>query len=53
MTSIHSIPLGPGEYGFYCEFEDHFGGLWRDKILAALRSATTKLIILGSFPKES
>lgn len=52
ITSIHSIPLGaPGEFAFYVEFDGHRNSESGQIILNILGRRTSKMVVLGSFPK--
>lgn len=53
MTSIHSIPLGPGEFAFYVEFDGHRESEPGRTILNILGRRVLKMVVLGSFPKAT
>ena len=49
MSSIHSIPLRDGGYGFYVEFAAHGESSAGIKILQRLETWTTKMTVLGCY----
>lgn len=52
MSSIHSIPIGPGTFAFYVEFDRHLQSAEGEKIHEGLQRVTSRIIVLGSFPQE-
>ncbi len=52
LSCIHSIPLGsPGQYAFYAEADCHVDDNRGRDIFRKVRSLTTELNILGSYPR--
>jgi chorismate mutase/prephenate dehydratase len=51
MSSVHSIPVGPGKYAFYMEIECHRDDDEGRVIFKRLETVTEKIIVLGSYPR--
>jgi prephenate dehydratase len=49
MTSIHSIPLGKGEFAFYVEIDGHQDDEIVASALTLLKNRAKRLIVLGSY----
>lgn len=53
ISSFHSLPLGrSGEYAFYLEFGEHVRSERGGHILANLKQASARVLVLGSYPQE-
>lgn len=52
LSSLHSIPLGPGQYAFYCEFDLHIQTETGARIRSELEFVVSRLIVLGSYPRD-
>lgn len=51
MSSFHSLPLGtPGKFAFYVEFNEHMKGVNGRRIMNRLKTVTSRILRLGSFP---
>lgn len=51
MSSFHSLPLGtPGHFAFYVEFNEHLRTLEGTRIMNRLKTVTSRILRLGSFP---
>jgi chorismate mutase / prephenate dehydratase len=54
ISSSHSISLGlPGEYAFYCEFDEHVDTPIGERIMQRMRTVTDSIFVLGSYPQSA